>query len=1100
MMTIPTMILALTTCGAWQESKQPAPVTQEIMPEVGLIETPPPDTLPVYAHYTIKLRPKIEIVGRTIDLGNDGDRLTISTLWTRSDSKALKPETHEWQANFDSRTLTIRESVRGGLLPGPYKMQVTIREGASGSRRDGEPPRLIVASKPVPIEVTTKYTVDVTPQSAARSAEVEIRITPRPYPYALSTARVYFGSTPSLVVGPTESGLRVLVPDAVSSGHQNVRVELGDPNVTVVKNDFTGFTVQRSWIEVLTLLFLPVFLGLLALSGWANYRLFTQLRDYQAQITRLQDASKGRIAGSTPKSLQEDLLPLDSKAGTVPKVPRELALACTGKKCVLFAGGGVAIHSGLPSFGEALKKLIEDASKEDRKHSWDQLQLALESGDENSVANVLRTWLSPNTLIDLLRRAYVRGPKISNEIYRLLSQIPFAGVLNWTWDERLRTEVVAKIPRGTDDPQPRFLTSSDRDEFVALLRDMAIFQVDLNGRLDDSTLVFTPEEFRNRIAINDSFSKFVDDCYTNRTLFFVGTSPESIEQFLSGLNVRVPTRGQVVRHFALVPRLDNAASDFSFREELFRSKYGIELIGYIPTRGHPQVPKFLASLPRKEPKDQSLLSTDKPKDQSVGEGSRTPRLDRITLRNIGPFDNLDLDLHEKKAKDRPTGDPVWNVVLGNNGCGKSTLLRAIALGLCGDAPAAQESGARLLKAGADEGMIILEIGGQKRETTLTREKLSRLVVVGSGVTPLQVGRWVALGFPALRGASRDDPAGPGPQGGAVSAVRDVLPLLRGVVDWRLDDLKQWIVNLEAEMKDSTAEEDAARAKGLLTAFFDVFREFVPGAKCKFARVEKSTEKYTVLVETDDGKIPLDQLSQGTGSILCWVGTLLKRLYEIYPMSKSPETERALVLIDEIDAHMHPDWQQLLVPVLRQKFRGLQVIATTHSPLIVLNMERGEIIRLKREGRQPALKTKLDKGAAPEGPGRIEAEVITESLKGQTAAQALTGPLGLLSSRDVETASDYIRYTELAAKANRSEADVEELDRISKDLNVNLPSGLETAEARKARELIKRMYHDELAQRSQNADRAAAMPLDEQRLLDEATVQLLEITSGSRRPK
>ena len=87
---------------------------------------------------------------------------------------------------------------------------------------------------------------------------------------------------------------------------------------------------------------------------------------------------------------------------------------------------------------------------------------------------------------------------------------------------------------------------------------------------------------------------------------------------------------------------------------------------------------------------------------------------------------------------------------------------AIALGLCGDDDVAQKSGEKLLRAGTQNGSIRLRVGEKWYETNLRRES-DRRVVVLSGLTPLQVGRWVALGFPALRGVD-PGPNRTGPRG------------------------------------------------------------------------------------------------------------------------------------------------------------------------------------------------------------------------------------------------------------------------------------------------------------------------------------------------
>jgi predicted ATP-binding protein involved in virulence len=68
---------------------------------------------------------------------------------------------------------------------------------------------------------------------------------------------------------------------------------------------------------------------------------------------------------------------------------------------------------------------------------------------------------------------------------------------------------------------------------------------------------------------------------------------------------------------------------------------------------------------------------------------------------------------------------------------------------------------------------------------------------------------------------------------------------------------------------------------------------------------------------------------------------LQRLYDVHHALEDPEDGPALVLIDEIDAHMHPAWQRTIAPTLKELFPDLQVLATTHSPMIVGTLSEGQ---------------------------------------------------------------------------------------------------------------------------------------------------------------
>ena len=85
--------------------------------------------------------------------------------------------------------------------------------------------------------------------------------------------------------------------------------------------------------------------------------------------------------------------------------------------------------------------------------------------------------------------------------------------------------------------------------------------------------------------------------------------------------------------------------------------------------------------------------------------------------------------------------------------------------------------------------------------------------------------------------------------------------------------------------------------------------------------------------TKDGEVPLRQLSLGYQTMLAWVADLGWRLFAHYPNSKYPLQGPAIVLIDEIDLHMHPNWQRQIRERLTRNFPNVQFNGTAHSPLM-----------------------------------------------------------------------------------------------------------------------------------------------------------------------
>jgi predicted ATP-binding protein involved in virulence len=177
----------------------------------------------------------------------------------------------------------------------------------------------------------------------------------------------------------------------------------------------------------------------------------------------------------------------------------------------------------------------------------------------------------------------------------------------------------------------------------------------------------------------------------------------------------------------------------------------------------------------------------------------------------------------------------------------------------------------------------------------------------------------------------------------------------------------------------------------------------------------------VTVVTDDGPLPIEAISQGMTSLIGWVGILLQRLYEVYEDSDDPAQSYALVLIDEIDAHLHPAWQRTLVKKLSGVFPNVQFIATTHSPLIVAGMPVSQIIRLERD---------ID--------GQVERVAVGQEQTMGRADQILRGDLfGLETTLGTATEDKKKRYETLLGSSARSDSEDQEFHTLNRELRSDL---------------------------------------------------------------
>lgn len=132
--------------------------------------------------------------------------------------------------------------------------------------------------------------------------------------------------------------------------------------------------------------------------------------------------------------------------------------------------------------------------------------------------------------------------------------------------------------------------------------------------------------------------------------------------------------------------------------------------------------------------------------------------------------------------------------------------------------------------------------------------------------------------------------------------------------------------------------------------------------------------------------PIDALSEGYRSVFVMTVDIIRELIDEW---NHLEQAQALVLIDELETHLHPRWKMQVMTSLRKVFPRVQFIVTTHDPLCLRGMDDGEVMVLQRD---PA--------------GRIYALDGLPSVKGMTAEQLLTSDyFGLASTTDATTEID-----------------------------------------------------------------------------------------------
>lgn len=184
-------------------------------------------------------------------------------------------------------------------------------------------------------------------------------------------------------------------------------------------------------------------------------------------------------------------------------------------------------------------------------------------------------------------------------------------------------------------------------------------------------------------------------------------------------------------------------------------------------------------------------------------------------------------------------------------------------------------------------------------------------------------------------------------GGQAVAYADALSErelnLREFADW-------WLAQSALAKERSRAKSHLQVLETTVTRFLDGFRNL--HATHELQKI--STDKYETRLLLEKNGLTLDvrQLSDGERGVLALVLDLARRLSQANPKLEDPLHDgKAVVLIDELDLHLHPSWQREIVEKLGAVFPNCQFIATTHSPQIIGEVSPEKIILLE-VGKQP----------------------------------------------------------------------------------------------------------------------------------------------------
>lgn len=158
----------------------------------------------------------------------------------------------------------------------------------------------------------------------------------------------------------------------------------------------------------------------------------------------------------------------------------------------------------------------------------------------------------------------------------------------------------------------------------------------------------------------------------------------------------------------------------------------------------------------------------------------------------------------------------------------------------------------------------------------------------------------------------------------------------------------------------------------------------------------------ILEHADHGELKVSQLSDGIRNMLALAGDIAYRCYQLNAHfgDQAALLTHGIVMIDEVDMHLHPAWQQTVLPDLQQAFPNIQFIVTTHSPQVLTSVEARCIRRLGWERDDES------------GRKRLVIHDVSQQTLGVGSADVLAEVMEIDPVPDVEPVRQLSRYQAL----------------------------------------------------------------------------------------
>ncbi len=192
-------------------------------------------------------------------------------------------------------------------------------------------------------------------------------------------------------------------------------------------------------------------------------------------------------------------------------------------------------------------------------------------------------------------------------------------------------------------------------------------------------------------------------------------------------------------------------------------------------------------------------------------------------------------------------------------------------------------------------------------------------------------------------------------------------------------------------------EELSSASQHIAALNSAVATFMPGFT-NLTVVDDEDEVPRFFIDKNGVSIGVHQLSDGERGVLSMVLDLAKRLSQANPDLDNPLLGKGIVLIDELDLHLHPKWQRTIVENLTATFPNCQFICTTHSPQIIGEVPHERITIIDNGTYKPASSYGVDSG-------RILEEILDTPERNLSVSETIKALYSALDDENVSLAKE-----------------------------------------------------------------------------------------------